>query len=117
MTIKEIDKKIAELKVERDRLVNHDLEIAHKNVGRCFQCGGCEYIKILGEPEKKFDAWAHSYYGYSALILETDDDDLPFDFTDVSISFNLGHEVSQEEFNKQFENAVARLREKAGIGV
>ena len=122
MTIQEIDKQIAALQEERKRLCKEKLEMELKSaetfVGRCF-CAGGEYAKVLGAPEQQWDEFFHSYYNTSelpALIIDIDDDE-PFSFYTINPKYPGWKEISQEEFNAEFEKAVVRLRERAGISL
>lgn len=122
MTIKEIDKKISELKVERRKLEDKEreefLESAKSNVGRCFKVNNT-FVKVLDVPEVKQTKTGVDFnqYQYPAIWLD-DEEDIPF-FIDTLFSgaWGVGHnitrteykEISKEEFNAEFDRRVTEF--------
>jgi hypothetical protein len=125
MTLKEIDDKILELKQRRHELEKLERKEfqknAQKNVGRCFKINGCKYAKVIDVPQEQWTRTHYIFneYQYPALFLTNDT--IPFEEdTLFSGAWGVGNndpwttyeEITQEEFAKEFETRVQKLREK-----
>ena len=125
MTLKEIDDKILELKQRRHELEKLERKEfqknAQKNVGRCFKINGCKYAKVIDVPQEQWTRTHYIFneYQYPALFLTNDT--IPFEEdTLFSGAWGVGNndpwttyeEITQEEFAKEFEKRVQKLREK-----
>lgn len=123
MTIKEIDKKISELKRERKVLEDEKrkefLESAKENIGRCFKVNNV-LAKVIDVPkvEETMTGTYFNEYQYPAIFLK-DEDGMPF-YIDTLFSgaWGIGHdvinkyeEVSKEEFNAEFDLRIAEFIE------
>lgn len=125
MTLKEIDAEISKLKQLRKELEKQERQEfqnnAQKNVGRCFKINGNTYAKVIDVPQEQWTR-THSIfneYQYPALFLTNDT--IPFEEdTLFSGAWGVGNndpwttyeEITQEEFAKEFETRVQKLREK-----
>lgn len=125
MTLKEIDDKILELKQRRHELEKLERKEfqknAQKNVGRCFKINGCKYAKVIDVPQEQWTRTNSIFneYQYPALFLT--DEVIPFE-EDMLFSgaWGVGHntpwetyeEITPEEFAKEFETRIQKLREK-----
>ena len=124
MTIQEIDKQIEELRAIRDILQKQDdekyLEIAKRNIGRCFKFNDGAYAKIMGMPTDDFGSDFRKYLNkdqYPALYVYIDEP-IPFDKDFIYLSgdkatywdfSDVGEEVTHEEFKTAFANRLKQF--------
>lgn len=121
MTIKEIDEKILELKIERRKLEDEKrkkiLESAKSNVGRCFKIDKT-FVKVIDVPkvEQTLNGVHFNDHQYPAIWID-DSEDVPF-YIDTLFSgvWGVGHgsvyeyeEISKEEFNAEFDRRISEF--------
>lgn len=124
MTIKEINKQIHELELQRRELEKKEVEEfkleAVNNVGRCFIING-KYAKVINIPQEEWDMSGNCHYNkyqYPALYLS--DELVPFyEDTLFSGAWGVGHdilnkyvEITPEEFEIEFEKKLNKFRNK-----
>lgn len=135
MTIKEIDKQIQELKNQRYEIEKQEREEfkkeAIKNVGRCFIAEG-QYVKVIGIPKEEYDSVGRcifNQYQYPALYIGVNTKPFEINFNNIvpfytdtlfSGAWGVGHnilekeykEITQEEFNAEFERVLQQFKRK-----
>ena len=126
MTLKEIDNEISKLKQLRKELEKQERKEfqknAQKNVGRCFKINGhgCTYAKVIDVPQEEWTRTHYTFneYQYPAVFLT--DEIIPFvEDTLFSGAWGVGtntpwetyEEITQEEFEEEFEKRISKLRE------
>lgn len=133
--MKSIDNQIEKLRARRDELQREDdarfMEVAKKNIGRCFRCKN-EYVKVVGIPYEELHQsryFSVNRYQYPAIFVSTAcdgyskfDDDPPSPFWyDRFFSGNWGEGVVHtrensrsyvEITNEEFEEAFAKTLQK-----
>lgn len=126
-----INKQICELQNKQRSLMyecdDEFLEQAKVNIGRCFfDMSTCTYVKVIDVPQRKWYSFSGNEinrYQYPALFIEKDLGEeycvIPF-YTDTLSSGAWGEgyypnnpykEITKEEFDKQFINAIEQFKE------
>lgn len=121
-TIKEIDKKISELNIQKKILEKKKIEdfkiYAKKNVGRCFIVEG-KYCKVVSIPQEKSTMTGIDFnkYQYPAIFLT--DDFVPFEedylfsgiWGDCNPNIVEAKEITQAEFETEFTKRINKFKE------
>lgn len=138
MTLKEIDKQIAELKVLRrqieDEARERFKEKAKQHIGRCFKVNG-KYAKIIDIPHEYHTMTGIEFnkYQFPAIYLGIDPDAYRagYDRTPVvpfyedtlfsgawgegNDSLNTYEEITPEEFEREFAEVLDKFRYQIGV--
>lgn len=136
MTLKEIDKQIADLRFRRHEIEKREIaehqKSARQHIGRCFKINGSRYAKVIDIPQVMHTKTGINYnqYQYPALYLgyevrfETrhkspvpfyEDNLFAAAWGEGNDFLNTYEEITAEEFAAEFERLLADFRNQIGV--